>query len=180
MELAYRMASRAIGTTSTNPAVGCVIVKNDNIISRGWTQPGGKPHAEIHAIEQIRDKSILKGAEMYCTLEPCSHYGKTKPCVNSIIRLGIRKVYIGDIDKNPLVNGIGIEKLKKSKIKIELLFNKDIQSLNNIFFNSKLKKRPLLVAKIASTLDAKIATISSESKWITNSLSRMHGHYCSS
>ena len=66
MELAYRMASRAIGTTSTNPAVGCVIVKNDNIISRGWTQPGGKPHAEIHAIEQIRDKSILKGAEMYC------------------------------------------------------------------------------------------------------------------
>jgi diaminohydroxyphosphoribosylaminopyrimidine deaminase/5-amino-6-(5-phosphoribosylamino)uracil reductase len=177
MELAYRMASRAIGTTSTNPAVGCVIVKNNNIISRGWTQPGGKPHAEIHAIEQIRDKSILKGAEIYCTLEPCSHYGKTKPCVNSIIRSGIRKVYIGDIDKNPLVNGIGIKKLKKSKIKTELLFNEDIQNLNNIFFNSKLKKKPLIVAKIASTLDAKIATISSESKWITNSLSRMHGHY---
>lgn len=114
MDLAFRMASRAIGTTLANPAVGCIIVKNNNIIARGWTQPTGKPHAEIHAINQVRDKSLLRGAEMYCTLEPCSHFGKTNPCADSIIRSEISKVYIGDIDKNPKVNGKGLEALKKS------------------------------------------------------------------
>ena len=111
MELAYRMASRAIGTTGSNPAVGCIIVKKNNIISRGWTQPTGKPHAEIHAIRQVKDKELLNGAEIYCSLEPCSHFGKTDPCVDSIIKSGIRKVFIGDIDKNPLVNGKGIARL---------------------------------------------------------------------
>ena len=177
MDLAFRMASRAIGTTLANPAVGCIIVKNNNIIARGWTQPTGKPHAEIHAINQVRDKSLLRGAEMYCTLEPCSHFGKTNPCADSIIRSEISKVYIGDIDKNPKVNGKGLEALKKSKINVQIISNKEIKELNNIFFQSKIKKRPLIICKIASTLDSKIATISSESKWITNSLSRSHGHY---
>ncbi|MDA9981090.1 bifunctional diaminohydroxyphosphoribosylaminopyrimidine deaminase/5-amino-6-(5-phosphoribosylamino)uracil reductase RibD [Pelagibacterales bacterium] len=177
MDLAFRMASRAIGTTANNPAVGCVIVKDNNIISRGWTQPSGRPHAEVHAINQIRDKTSLVGAEIYCSLEPCSHFGKTNPCVESIIKSGISKVYVASIDKNPLVNGKGIAKLKKLNIKVQMIFNRDIDELNNIFFNSKLKKRPLIISKIASTLDSKIATASSESKWITNSLSRSHGHY---
>ena len=177
MELAYRMASRAIGTTGSNPAVGCIIVKKNNIISRGWTQPTGKPHAEIHAIRQVKDKALLNGAVIYCSLEPCSHFGKTDPCVDSIIKSGIRKVFIGDIDKNPLVNGKGIARLEESKIKVKILFNKKIKELNKIFFNSKIEKRPLILYKIASTLDSKIATSNSESKWITNSLSRSHGHY---
>jgi diaminohydroxyphosphoribosylaminopyrimidine deaminase/5-amino-6-(5-phosphoribosylamino)uracil reductase len=112
MELAYRMAIRAVGTTLTNPAVGCIIVKNNKIISRGWTQPGGSPHAEVHALSRVKDRSTLKGAELYCTLEPCSHYGKTNPCVNSIINSQIKKVYIGCIDKNPKVNGRGVQRLE--------------------------------------------------------------------
>ena len=152
MDLAFRMASRAIGTTANNPAVGCVIVKDNNIISRGWTQPSGRPHAEVHAINQIRDKTSLVGAEIYCSLEPCSHFGKTNPCVESIIKSGISKVYVASIDKNPLVNGKGIAKLKKLNIKVQMIFNRDIDELNNIFFNSKIKKRPLIISKIASTL----------------------------
>lgn len=177
MELAHRMASRAIGTTGSNPPVGCIIVKKNNIISRGWTQPTGKPHAEIHAIRQVKDKALLNGAEIYCSLEPCSHFGKTDPCVDSIIKSGIKKVFIGDIDKNPIVNGKGIARLEKSKIIVKILFNKKIKELNKIFFNSKVENRPLILSKIASTLDSKIATSNSESKWITNSLSRSHGHY---
>jgi len=178
MELAYRMASRAVGTTASNPPVGCIIVKNNKIISRGWTQPLGRPHAEIHALNGVKDKSLLKGAELFCTLEPCSHFGKTNPCVDSIINAGIRTVYIGDIDKNPLVNGKGIEKLKLNKVKV--LLNKEhkgVSDLNKIFFNSKINNKPNITIKIASTLDSKIATLSSKSKWITNELSRSHGHY---
>ena len=177
MELAYRMASRAIGTTSTNPPVGCVIVKKNVILARGWTQPGGAPHAEVHAINSIKDKSILKRAEIYCTLEPCSHFGKTNPCVDSIINSKIRKVYIGSIDKNPKVNGNGIEILRAAKIKVELLPNNLITSLNNIFFNSKINYKPYLIAKIATTADSKITRINSKSRWITTKLSRLHGHY---
>ena len=177
MELAYRMAIRAVGTTSTTPAVGCVIVKNNIIISRGWTQPGGAPHAEVHALSSVKDKSILKGAEMYCTLEPCSHYGKTDPCVDSIINSSIKKVFIGGIDKNPKVNGKGVQRLEAAKIRVELIQSRSITHLNNIFFNVKIQKKPFVISKIATTYDFNMKSGNSTNRWITNELSRAHGHY---
>ncbi len=171
------MALRAVGTTSPNPPVGAIIVKNGIILSRGWTQPKGIPHAEIHAINQIKNKREIKGASLYCTLEPCSHKGKTPPCVDKIIDLKFSKVIISQVDQNPLVNSNSIKKLKLAGIKVIVKnFGNQIKDINNVFFKSLNKKKPFISLKIASTADGKIATDLYESKWITNSISRMFGH----
>lgn len=171
------MAFRAVGTTYPNPPVGAIIVKNDIILSRGWTQPKGVPHAEIHAINQIKNKKNLEGAHLYCTLEPCSHEGKTSPCVNKIIELKFSKVIISQIDKNPLVKNKSVKRLRSAGIKVVIKnFSKRVKELNNIFFNLLKDNRPFITLKIASTADGNIATDSHESKWITNSTSRMMGH----
>ncbi len=175
--IAERMAFRAVGSTYPNPPVGAIIVKNDIVLSRGWTQPKGVPHAEIHAINQIKNKKDLKGAHLYCTLEPCSHEGKTLPCVNKIIELKFSKVTISQVDKNPLVNTNSIKKLRAAGIKVVVKnFGDRVKNLNNIFFNSLKDKKPFITLKIASTADGKIATDSFDSKWITNMTSRMIGH----
>lgn len=171
------MAFRAIGTTHPNPPVGAIIVKNGLIISRGWTQLKGVPHAEIHAINQIRNKKEIEGAHLYCTLEPCSHRGKSPPCVDKIIELKFSKVVISQLDKNPLVNSNSVKKLKSAGIKVVIKnFSDKVKKLNNIFFNSIKNNKPFLTLKIASTADGKIATNFYESKWITNVTSRMIGH----
>jgi len=177
-ELAIRMADRSVGLTSPNPPVGVVIVKNKKIISRGWTQLGGSPHAEIHAINQVSNKSLLKDSTMYSTLEPCSHQGKNPPCINAIIKYKIKNLVISHKDKNPLINGSGIIKLKNKGVNVkQVSFGKYISDLNNIFFNSINHNRPYVCLKIASTADGKIATKTNESKWITGEYSRMVGHY---
>ena len=171
------MALRAVGSTYPNPPVGAIIVKNGFIMSRGWTQPAGTPHAEIHAINQIKNKKDIKGAHLYCTLEPCSHKGKTAPCVNKIIELKFSKVIISQIDKNPLVNSNSVKKLRSAGIEVVIKnFSSELKELNNIFFNSIRDNKPFITLKIASTADGKIATNQYESKWITNSTSRMVGH----
>ena len=171
------MALRAVGTTYPNPPVGAIIVKNGYIISKGWTQPKGTPHAEIHAINQVKNKKDLKGAHLYCTLEPCSHKGKTLPCVNRIIELKFSKVIISQVDKNPLVNSNSVKKLRSAGIEVVVKnFSSQLKELNNIFFNSIKKNKLFITLKIASTVDGKIATNSYQSKWITNSTSRMIGH----
>ncbi len=171
------MAFRAVGTTYPNPPVGAIIVKDGLIMSRGWTQPNGVPHAEIHAINQIKNKRDIHGAHLYCTLEPCSHEGKTSPCVNKIIKLKFSKVVISEVDKNPLVNSNSIKKLRSAGIKVVVQnFGDQIKELNNIFFKSLNENKPFITLKIASTADGKIATNSHESKWITNTTSRMIGH----
>ena len=171
------MALRAVGTTYPNPPVGALIVKNGVIISRGWTQPGGVPHAEIHAINQIKNKKDIQGSHLYCTLEPCSHKGKTPPCVDKIINLKFSKVIISQLDKNPLVNSNSVKKLRLAGIKVVIKnFSGHVKDLNNIFFNSFRKNKPFITLKIASTADGKIATNLYRSKWITNSTSRMIGH----
>jgi diaminohydroxyphosphoribosylaminopyrimidine deaminase/5-amino-6-(5-phosphoribosylamino)uracil reductase len=171
------MANRAVGTTYPNPPVGAIIVKNGMIISRGWTQPKGVPHAEMHAINQIKNKRDIEGAYLYCTLEPCSHEGKTSPCVNKIIDLKFSKVIISQVDKNPLVNNNSVKKLRSAGIKVVIKsFSDQVKELNSIFFNSLKNNKPFVTLKIASTADGKIATYSYESKWITNSISRMYGH----
>ena len=171
------MALRAVGTTYPNPPVGAIIVKNGVIISRGWTQPKGIPHAEIHAINQIKNKKEIKGAHLYCTLEPCSHEGKTSPCVNKIIDLKFSKVIISQVDKNPLVNSNSVRKLRSAGIEVVIKnFGEKVKELNKIFFNSIEDYKPFITLKIASTADGKIATNLYESKWITNSTSRMFSH----
>ena len=171
------MALRAIGTTYPNPPVGAVIVKNGIILSRGWTQSKGVPHAEIHAINQIKNKKNIRGASLYCTLEPCSHEGKTPPCVDKIIELKFSKVTISQVDKNPLVNNNSVKKLRSAGIDVVIKnFGDKAKELNNIFFNSIRDRKPFITLKIASTADGKIATNLYESKWITNSTSRMVGH----
>ena len=171
------MAYRAVGTTYPNPPVGAIIVKNDVIISRGWTQPNGKPHAEIHAINQVKNKKNIEGAHLYCTLEPCSHKGKTHPCVDKIIELKFSKVIISQVDKNPLVNSSSVAKLRIAGIKVIIKnFGYRVKELNDIFFNSIRNNKPFITLKVASTADGKIATNLHDSKWITNSTSRMIGH----
>ena len=129
------MALRAVGTTYPNPPVGAIIVKNSSIISRGWTQPRGVPHAEIHAINKIKNKKDIEGAHLYCTLEPCSHKGKTSPCVDQIIKLKFSKVIISQVDKNPLVNNNSVKKLRSAGISVVIKnFGKETKKLNNIFF----------------------------------------------
>ena len=177
MILAERMAYRAVGSTAPNPPVGAIIVKDQMILARGWTQVNGSPHAEIHAISQVKDKKKLNGATLYTTLEPCSHYGKNPPCVEKIIKYKFSKVYLSQEDENPKINGSSIKILKRSGITvIKKNFSNNTRELNKIFFRSLNKLKPYVTLKIASTSDGKIATKSFESKWITNSISRLHGH----
>ena len=176
MEIASRMAFRAKGTTAPNPSVGAIIVKDGKIISRGWTGRNGRPHAEFNAIQRIKNKKKLNGATLYCTLEPCSHKGKTAPCADLILKYRFKDVFISSIDKNKIVDGKGIEKLKLNNVNVKFVRNKKINLINNIFFNSINKKKPFLTLKIASTIDSKIATYNFESKWITSIASRLIGH----
>ena len=177
MQLAERMAHRAIGSTHPNPPVGVIIVKDKTIIARGWTQRNGSPHAEVHAINQVRDKKQLEGASIFITLEPCSHVGKNPPCVDKIIKYKFSKVFISEIDKNAFVNGKSIKKLRKRKIKVIVKsFGNQTRHINKVFFNSLNNNLPYITLKIASTADGKIATRLKKSKWITNSISRQHGH----
>ena len=176
MEIASRMAFRAKGTTAPNPNVGAIIVKDGKIISRGWTGKNGRPHAEFNAIKRIKNKKKLNGATLYCTLEPCSHKGKTGPCADLILKHGFKNIFISSIDKNKVVDGKGIQKLKQNNVNVKFIRNKKINLINNIFFNSINKKKPFLTLKIASTIDSKIATSNFESKWITSKASRLIGH----
>ena len=178
MDLAVRMAERSVGLTAPNPPVGVIIVKDGEILSRGWTQIGGSPHAEIHAINQVKNKSLLNGSTMYSTLEPCSHRGKNPPCIDTIIKYKFTNIVISQKDKNPLVNGNGIKKLRSKGIRVtQINFNNYINKFNNIFFHSINKNKPHICLKIASTADGKIATKTRDSKWITGKYSRMIGHY---
>jgi diaminohydroxyphosphoribosylaminopyrimidine deaminase/5-amino-6-(5-phosphoribosylamino)uracil reductase len=158
--------------------VGAVIVKNNKIIGQGYHHKAGADHAEIVAIKSIKDKAKLKGAELYVTLEPCSHFGKTPPCVDEIINSGIKKVFVGMSDPFKKVNGRGIVKLKKAGIKVELLnvksdLYKKIIQINQPFIKHSHLGLPYVILKAAVSLDGKMATRTGDSKWITNQRSRI-------
>ena len=171
------MALRAVGNTYPNPPVGAIIVKDGIILSRGWTQPRGSTHAEIHAINQIKNKKVIQGATLYCTLEPCFHKGKNPPCVDKIIKYKFKKIVISQLDKNPKVHKKSIRKLKSAGIRVVIkCFGDEVKQMNRIFFNSINSNKPFITLKIASTADGKIATETTQSKWITNSNSRIKGH----
>lgn len=175
IRIALNLALKAKGKTSPNPLVGALVVKNSRIIGKGFHQKAGSSHAEVIALDEAGKDA--KGATLYVTLEPCVHFGRTPPCVDRIIRSGIREVIIGMIDPNPVNNGKGIDILKRQNIKVEAGFlEEDLKKMNEAFIKYITKKMPLVTVKVAQSLDGKIATRSGDSKWITSDKSRGYAH----
>lgn len=173
MRVALSLARRQLGQTHPNPNVGAILVKNDQIISQGITANGGRPHAETIAIIDAGENA--KGATLYVTLEPCSHHGKTPPCVDAIIAAGIKTVVVACRDKNPQVSGNGITALKNAGIEvIENICETEALEVNQGFFSVIEKKRPYVALKIATSLDKKITNPSE--RWLTGELARNYGH----
>lgn len=175
MGLAINLAKATTGQTSPNPHVGAVLVKDHQIVGMGAHLKAGEPHAEVHAIRMAGDKA--KGATLYVTLEPCSHFGKTPPCSNLVIEAGIKKVFVASLDPNPLVGGAGIKKMLAAGIEVEVGVMKDeAEALNKVFFHYINTGLPFVTLKTAISLDGKIATVAGESQWITSVESRKDVH----
>ncbi|MDF2612323.1 MAG: riboflavin biosynthesis protein RibD [Clostridia bacterium] len=175
MKRALELAQKGVGHVNPNPLVGAVIVKNEKIIGEGYHQVYGGPHAEINAFRNARED--VRGATMYVTLEPCSHYGKTPPCALAILDRGIKKVVIAQEDPNPEVEGRGIKLLKEHGIEVVTgVLEEESKKLNEIFLKYITTNLPFCILKTAMTLDGKIATRAGDSKWITNEVSRSYVH----
>ena len=177
MRRALELATLGRGATSPNPMVGCVIVHEGNIIGEGWHQQYGGPHAEVNAINAVKDKSLLPGSRLYVTLEPCSHYGKTPPCADLLIQHNIRDVVICNTDPNPLVSGNGIRKLLATGCQVHVgLLEKEGLELNKHFFTFHTQKRPFILLKWAETADGFIGRTDKTRFWITSKLSKKLVH----
>ena len=177
MQRALQLARLGAGTVSPNPMVGCVIVHEGKIIGEGWHQKYGEAHAEVNAINSVLDKSMLSESEVYITLEPCSHFGKTPPCADLLIKYQVKKVYICNHDPNPLVGGKGIEKLRQAGIEVETgLLESEGRKVNKRFFTFIEKKRPFIILKWAETADGFIAKPNYEAVQISSLLSRRFVH----
>ena len=160
-----------------NPAVGCVIVCDEKIIGEGYHQNFGEAHAEVIAIQSVKDKTQLERATVYVSLEPCSHYGKTPPCADLLISHKVKKVVVAITDPNPLVAGQGIEKLKNAGIEVIIgVLKEEAAELNKRFLTFYQKKRPYIILKWAQTHDGFIADEKGNSKWISNNTSRLLVH----
>ncbi len=170
-----RLAARGMGNVSPNPMVGCVIMKNGEIIGEGYHEKFGGPHAEVNAIRAA--SAPVEGAEVFVNLEPCSYYGKTPPCVDLLIEKRVAKVHIAMLDPNPRVNGSGVEKLREAGVEVEIgLLAEEAHRLNEAFVKYVSKKLPYVTLKIAQSLDGRIALANGKSKYITSreSLTRVH------
>lgn len=175
MRRALEIARYAEGRTSPNPLVGAVVVNHGRIVGMGWHRKAGTEHAEIHALRQAGQ--LAQGAEIYVTLEPCSHYGRTPPCSQALIDAGVKKVVVAMKDPNPLVAGNGLAMLKSAGIEvIEGILGNEAAVLNEVFLKWITEKMPFTVLKTAMTLDGKIAAYTGASKWITNEVSRRYVH----
>lgn len=172
MKMALDLARQGEGLTSPNPMVGALIVKDGEVIGRGFHIKAGEDHAEIIALKEAGERA--RGSTLYITLEPCCHVGKTGPCTEAIVKAGLRKVVVGMLDPNDLVNGKGIRELKRLGVEIETgVCEKECQELNEFFTFWIKHQTPFVILKTASTLDGKIATFKGESKWITSEESRV-------
>ena len=176
MRTALELALKGMGFVNPNPMVGAVIVKNNEIIGRGYHKKYGQLHAERNAFADCDSRGIdCKGADIYVTLEPCCHYGKTPPCTEAIIEHGIKRVFIGSSDPNPLVSGKGAEILRNHGIEVfEGILKDECDSINEIFFHYITTKKPFVTMKYAMTADGKIATRMGFSKWITGEQARLN------
>ncbi len=175
MRLALRLGARGLGQTWPNPAVGCVIVNAGRIVGRGWTQPGGRPHAEVHALAHAGPAAF--DATVYVTLEPCAHYGRTAPCTQALLRAGVHRVVLGARDPDPRVDGKGIKQLRQARVQVLTgTLEAECEAAHAGFFLRVREGRPLVTLKLATSLDARIATASGDSQWITNARAREVGH----
>ena len=175
MALALALAGRGLGNTWPNPAVGCVLVREGHIVGRGWTQPGGRPHAEIEALARAGDGA--KGATCYATLEPCAHHGETGPCADALVQAGIARAVVATQDPDPRVAGRGVSVLEAAGIDVTLgCMEDEARALNAGFLSRVEKDRPLVTLKLASTLDGRIATHTGDSRWITGPQARARAH----
>jgi len=175
MRLAIRLAARAVGNTSPNPLVGAVIVRNGKIVGQGYHHHVGGPHAERNALKNAGNKA--RGADLYLNLEPCIHYGRTPPCVDAVLESGIKRVFVGMTDPNPLVNGKGVQKLREGGVEVKTrILEEECRKLNEAFVKHITTHSPFVIVKAAASLDGRIASETGDSKWITNEKSRQYVH----
>lgn len=176
MRAALALAGRGLGRVWPNPAVGCVLVDRDGrVTGRGWTQPGGRPHAETEAL--ARAGGAAKGATAYVTLEPCVHHGQTPPCADALIEAGVARVIAATEDPDPRVKGGGLGRLRDAGIAVEAgLLREEAELLNAGYLMRQREGRPVVTLKLATTLDGRIATHAGESRWITGEAARARGH----
>ena len=174
MQMALALAGRGLGAVWPNPAVGCIIVNEGRVVGRGWTQPGGRPHAETEAL--ARAGSAARGAAAYVNLEPCCHWGRTPPCADALIDAGIERVVVAIEDPDPRVAGNGIGRLRAAGLTVEVgLRAEEAAEMNAGFLSRITLGRPLVTLKLATSLDGRIATSSGESQWITGPAARTSG-----
>tara|TARA_B100000767_G_scaffold77969_1_gene74637 strand:- start:372 stop:1478 length:1107 start_codon:yes stop_codon:yes gene_type:complete len=171
MRVALNLAKKGLGHVSPNPCVGAIVVKNNKIVGKGYHSKAGGHHAEVMAINEAG--KLAHNGDLYVTLEPCNHYGKTPPCAELIVKTGLRKVFIACKDLNPLVSGEGIKYLKSKNIKVEQgILESEAVNLNKGFFKRVKEKKPYITIKIASSIDGNTSLKSGESKWITSDYAR--------
>lgn len=175
MARALRLAECGLFTTTPNPRVGCVLVKDHAIVGEGWHERAGEPHAEVHALRRAGDSA--RGATAYVTLEPCSHHGRTPPCADALIAAGVQRVVAAMADPNPQVAGQGLARLRDAGLVAEVgLLTNEARELNIGFVSRMERGRPWLRLKAAASLDGRTALDSGESQWITGAEARLDGH----
>ena len=175
MAQALRLAERGLYSTSPNPRVGCVIVRDGVLVGEGWHQRAGEAHAEVNALQQAG--TAARGATAYVTLEPCSHHGRTPPCTEALLAAGIRRVVAAMADPNPLVAGRGLAQLQAAGVAVDVgLMADEAHELNIGFVSRMTRKRPWVRLKAAASLDGKTALQNGESQWITGPQARQDGH----
>ena len=171
MAQALRLAERGLWTTDPNPRVGCVIVRDDEVVGEGWHERAGEPHAEINALRQAGDRA--RAATVYVTLEPCSHYGRTPPCAEALLQAGVARVVVAMVDPNPKVSGQGLALLEQNGIETAVgLLEAEARLLNPGFISRFSRGRPYVRCKLAMSLDGRTALASGDSKWITGEAAR--------
>ncbi len=175
MRHALTLGRRGLGSTWPNPAVGCVIVRDGRVVGRGWTQPGGRPHAEAMALAQAGDAA--RGAVAYVTLEPCSHHGKTPPCADALIAAGVARVVVALGDPDDRVDGQGVARLRAAGIEVITDVCAAQARADQIGFLTRVQEgRPMVTLKLATSWDGRIATVTGESQWITGAPARRRVH----
>jgi diaminohydroxyphosphoribosylaminopyrimidine deaminase/5-amino-6-(5-phosphoribosylamino)uracil reductase len=170
------LAKKAQGRTNPNPMVGAILVRDGSIVGEGYHKKAGTPHAEVHALNAAGEQA--RGSVLYVTLEPCSHFGRTPPCAEAVVKAGVKRVVAAILDPNPKVAGRGIEILKKAGVQTKVgVLENEARRLNEVFFKYIKTGLPFVALKTAMSLDGKIAAGSGDSKWITNERSREYVHY---